>query len=98
MRVPHVEQTVVQVFAVCFERRLAVDQPPCDGHDEVEQRNEEDRERNEERDEGGNELFGVNRPRVNLTRNRDGRTSHDESDDKCARIAHEHFRRVRVDG
>ena len=57
VRVAHVEQPVVQVLAVGAERRLARAQAPDHGEAEVEQRDDEHRERQQDRDEApGSEL------------------------------------------
>ena len=55
VRVPHVEQAVVQVLAVGAERRLAGAQPAEHREAEVEQRHDEHRERQQDRDERGQE-------------------------------------------
>ena len=54
--VAHVEQAVVQVLAVGGEGRLAGPESPDDGEAEVEQWDDEDRERQDDRDEGGEQL------------------------------------------
>ena len=58
--VSHVEQTVMQVFAIRGERRLPVDKPASDSEAKVDEWDEQDGERNRERDESRVELLWVN--------------------------------------
>ena len=100
--VTHVEQAVVEVLAIGGERRLAGAKAASDRETEVEKRHDEHRERQQDRDERGQEVGGVDVRSiddlgVDLPRDEDGGGGHEEPDEQCTGITHEQLGGVEVE-
>ena len=97
VRVSHIEQSVMQVLAVGRKWRFSGAQAAKHREREIEQRHNQDRERQQDWNERGDEELGeLKLAHIDLAGDRNGRGGHHESDKERAGIAHEQLRGMPV--